>query len=167
MKNLFILVSICLLVSCKNPKAQNADPVASNAPVREIEKASWLLGEWDNRSAEGSIVETWEKFSDSVYIGKSYFIKKGDTVSSESIRLVQQANELKYIPTVKNQNDGEAVAFKLTSSASHKLIFENPAHDFPQTITYHQLSSDSLVAKISGKIKGEYHEEKFPMRRVK
>lgn len=167
MKNTFLLALICALFSCTNPGSKNVDQVASKESAREIEKASWLIGKWNNISEDGSIVEMWEKFNDSIYVGKSYFIRGTDTVSSESIKLVQDGNELSYVPTVKNQNDGQPVRFKLISSDSNKLIFKNRAHDFPQTISYYQLSSDSLLAEISGLVKGELRSEKFPMRRVK
>ena len=58
------------------------------------------------------------------------------------------------------------VMFKLVSSDSNKLIFENPAHDFPQMITYWNVPPDSLIAEISGLINGEQQAQKFRMRRV-
>ncbi len=167
MKNTFLPALICVFFSCTNPGSKNIDQVGLKESSREIEKASWLIGEWNNISNDGRIVEMWEKFNDSLYVGKSYFIRGIDTVSSESINLVQDGDELNYVPTVKNQNDGQPVRFKLISSDSNKLIFENRAHDFPQTISYYQLSGDSLLAEISGMVKGEYRAEKFPMRRVK
>ena len=58
------------------------------------------------------------------------------------------------------------VTFKLISSDSNKLIFENPTHDFPQLITYRIVPPDSLIAEISGLINGEHHAQEFPMRRA-
>lgn len=166
MKNALIPAMICILFSCTNYNSKSSEQVTSNAPTREIDKANWLIGEWRNTTDQGSLVEMWEKLNDSVFVGKSFFIRGVDTVSAESIKLMQQGNELSYVPTVKNQNEGQPVTFKLISSASDKLVFENTAHDFPQTITY-QLSNDSLLAEVSGLVKGEYRVEKFPMLRVK
>ena len=75
--------------------------------------------------------------------------------------------ELFYIPTVKEQNSGKAVKFKLTSSSDTQLIFKNPKHDFPHTISYTQISNDTLLAEISGMMEGKHNSRKFPMTRVK
>jgi hypothetical protein len=48
---------------------------------------------------------------------------------------------------------------------SVKMVFENEQHDFPQQISYQKLSRDSLVAEISGVIKGEFRAQQFPMRK--
>ena len=129
-------------------------------------EADWLVGTWSGNSGERSSYETWRKYNDSTFVGRSYSIHLGDTVSSESIRLVQQGEVINYIPTVAGQNNDMPVMFTLISSDSNKLIFENPAHDFPQTITYWSVPPDSLIAEISGLINGEHHAQEFPMRRV-
>ena len=90
-----------------------------------------------------------------------------DTVSSESISLEERSKELFYIPTVKNQNEGKSIIFTLTSLATNQLIFENPTHDFPQKITYTQVTHDSLVAVISGVVNGKEVFQNFPMARTK
>src|SRR5688500_10925012 len=120
MKNAFIPAMISILFSCTNYNSKSSEQGPSNAPSREIDKANWLIGEWSNTTDKGSVVEMWEKLNDSVFVGKSFFIRGVDTVSAESIKLIQQGNELSYVPTVKNQNDGQPVTFKLTSSTSNK-----------------------------------------------
>ncbi|WPU97766.1 DUF6265 family protein [Mucilaginibacter sp. cycad4] len=132
-----------------------------------IAQAKWLIGSWKNQSAKTLDLETWKKLNDSTFLGRSYSLSGTDTVSSEQIRLEQHARKLYYIPTVKNQNDGEAVTFTLTSSDNKHLVFENPEHDFPQKITYTQITKDSLVAEISGVRKGRQKTITFPMKRVR
>ena len=83
-------------------------------------------------------------------VGESYFINGKDTLFAEIVRLEQQENDLFYIVSVPNQNEEKPVAFKLTSSTSDYLVFENPAHDFPKKITYKLVNKDSLYAEISG-----------------
>jgi len=133
----------------------------------ELEKANWLIGEWQNNLAKGNASEIWEKKNDSAYIGKSYFIRGKDTLSSEVISLEQTDNKLFYIPIVKGQNNGQPVKFVLTSSMSNQLVFENPEHDFPQKISYTLIDKDSLLAEISGMIEGKLSSQKYPMARIK
>lgn len=133
----------------------------------QLKKAAWLLGDWQNKTPRGITVESWKKLNDSTYLAKSYQLRGLDTVSSEHVQLEEHHGNLYYIPTVKNQNDGKPVIFKMTASSADSFIFENPEHDFPQKITYNRISKDSVAAEISGTYKGKQRAIKFPMGRVK
>lgn len=166
MKNTFkyiiALATASAIFSCNNSTADN-----NRKSFNELEKANWLIGEWQNSSPEGNATEIWAKQNDSTYSGKSYFISGKDTLSSETISLEQNGEELYYIPTVKDQNDGQAIKFIFTALTSKQLVFENPKHDFPQKISYTQITSDSLLAEISGAIDGKQESQKFQMTRIK
>ncbi len=169
MKNvclLLILVALTgLILSCGNSgESKTVEKPARN--YDKIENAGWLTGLWENHYPEGKASEQWKKLNDSTLVGSSHFIAGGDTVSSESIRLEQHAEDLFYIPIVQGQNAGQPVSFKLTSSSAGQLVFENPAHDFPQKITYVRISGDSLVAEISGTVEGQMRRQQFPLGRV-
>jgi hypothetical protein len=112
------------------------------------------------------MVEEWSRLNDSTYTGKSYMITATDSISLESIVLKKEGNDIFYIPTVKGQNNDQPVKFKLTSSSPNQLVFENPAHDFPQKITYTLESENSLLAEISGVINGQQRSRKFPMKKL-
>lgn len=163
------LIIICVagtLFSCNNStKTEENKPLEIS--YAKLENASWILGTWQNKSPEGIATESWNQENDSTYSGSSYFVINKDTVSSEAISLEQRGEDLFYIPIVKEQNEGKAVKFKLSSASDKELIFENPAHDFPQKITYKKMSNDSIVAEISGKMEGKYHAQLFPMSKVK
>lgn len=133
----------------------------------DIEKAEWLIGTWENKTQKGSTYETWTKAGDKEFSGKSYSVKDKDTIVFENIRIVQEDRKLFYIPTVKNQNDGLPVRFLAKTISENQLVFENTHHDFPQIITYKKITSDSLVAEISGTKNGQKRKQTFPMKRVK
>lgn len=131
----------------------------------KIDQAGWLIGSWYSETAKSINYEAWKKYNDTVFVGRSYSIRGADTVSSEFIRMVETGDELSYIPTVADQNSGMPVTFKSIFISRDKLVFENQDHDFPQIIAYQQISEDSMVAEISGVVKGEYRARQFPMRR--
>ncbi len=165
MKLLSIATLICIIATStacnsKHTKMENTD-------TSLIQKAQWLLGKWQNITSKGTIVEEWTKESDSTYVAEVYFLA-GNTekIPTENIILKQDGSELLYIPTVKDQNAGKAVTFRLTSSSDTQLVFENPQHDFPQKITYNKLGADSITAEISGIVNGEPRSAKFPMSRA-
>jgi hypothetical protein len=133
----------------------------------DITKAEWLIGTWENKTQRGSIYETWSKTNDNEYSGMSYIIKEKDTVVFENIRLVQEQDGLFYIPSVRNQNDGLPVRFAAKTISEKQLAFENQQHDFPQIISYTKISSDSLVAEISGTKNGQERRQVFLMKRMK
>ncbi|MBN9296226.1 MAG: hypothetical protein J0I41_04395 [Filimonas sp.] len=150
-----MLIAILLIVSFA------ADDKAT------LKQANWLVGTWENKTSRGSLFESWTIESDSAYRGKSYFLKNNDTVVLENIRLVHNGQGIFYIPAVKNQNGGQPIPFALKTMTATEMIFENPAHDFPQVISYKRITNDSLFAKISGTKNGVYREQAFPMKRYK
>jgi len=133
----------------------------------EIKKVEWLIGSWENKTSRGSIYETWTKISKNEFSGKNYVLKEKDTIVFETLRLAQEQGRLFYIPTVKNQNDGFPVRFASKTISDTAMVFENSRHDFPQIISYTKISTDSLVAEISGMKNGQKREQTFPMKRMK
>jgi hypothetical protein len=156
-KTTFILLLLAL-VSCKNSDANEKE---------KIKAANWLLGNWENKAADGTLTEYWKKVNDSTFQAQSYFVKEKDTLHFESITLQQKGEVLTYTATVEGQNDDKPVAFKLTTATEKQMVFENPKHDYPQKISYTQITPDSLVAKISGIQQGKPSSEQFSMKKIK
>lgn len=164
MKRAVLSLALIVLVTACTSEQPKTD-VSTPKPAHEAhQQAAWLLGRWENNSDQGSLSEIWKKQNDSLYIGVSYFVIAGDTVFSESVELADKNGEVNYIVTGVEGNEG-AVPFKLTSSGESMLVFENPKHDFPQTITYAH-KGDSVIAVISGKQNGKPKKEYFRMKKI-
>ena len=127
----------------------------------------WLLGSWENKSELGYLQENWTKINDSIYQGSTYFIKEKDTLHNEQITLEQKEGKVRYVPTVKGQNNDQPVVFLLTSQTAKQFVFENPNHDYPKKIIYNMINSDSLVAVISGVQEGKASSESFAIKKSK
>jgi hypothetical protein len=153
---MLFLASACL--ACCTSKEKKAK-------YAHMEQASWLKGTWENTMPEGRLSEKWEKINDSLYKGQSFFIKDKDTLHYETINFYQKNGKLIYEPTVKGQNNDASVSFKLTKITDSLLVFENPAHDYPQKIVYRRITDDSLAAEISGKQQGKPASEMYPMKK--
>jgi Domain of unknown function (DUF6265) len=168
LKNAIILTAVALLalVSCKQtPKEETPTEATMSSTHPNMAKAEWFIGEWENKSAEGDLVENWKKVNDSLYMGENYFIVKGDTVFAEKVALVDIYGKMSYNVSDADQNAGESVPFVMTSIDDNQVIFENPEHDFPSKITYNKVAPDSLVAEISGIKDGKPASEVFKMKR--
>ena len=153
-----LLLLLLAIVSCKESDSNEKD---------KIKAARWLLGNWENNSADGNLSETWKKINDSTFQAQSYFIKEKDTLHFETITLQQKGEQLTYSAAVKGQNEDKPVSFKLTTGTEKQLVFENPKHDYPQKISYAQITPDSLVAQISGMQQGKPSSEQFSMKKTK
>ena len=137
-----------------------------NIQKADFNKATWLLGTWENKTARGSMYETWKKVSDRELAGKSYALNENDTIVFETVQLIQNEKGMFYIPTVKNQNNGMPITFTLTKISDTSMTFENSQHDFPQKISYTKITTDSLVAEISGIRNGSKRSQTFPMKKL-
>lgn len=132
----------------------------------QLAQGNWLLGTWENKTSKRSVYETWIKENDQEFSAMSYGVEGPDTLLFETVRLVEEKDKLFFIPQVNNQNEGQSVRFTLKDMTPTSMVFENPKHDFPQTIAYTLVKPDSLVAIISGDQNGQYAERKFPMKRL-
>lgn len=162
--HLFALIFPFIIVSCKEYDA-NGNLIKS---YEQLDKASWMLGEWEKKDSLGILTENWKPLDDSTYVGTSYFvINKKDTVHSEQIELMEQEEHLIYRATVKGENNNMPIPFQLTSDKDSLLVFENPKHDFPQKIQYKLQKNGTVVATVSGTQNGKSSSESYPMNKVK
>lgn len=155
-KAILILILALTFTSCLKSKE-----------VSKIVAADWLLGNWENKSPDGHLLESWKKINDSLFIGESYFIKGKDTLHFEKIQMKQKGEALFYIAAVKGQNNDKPVTFKHNDTIEKQLVFENPKHDFPQKIVYSQITKDSIIIQISGIQQGKPSSERFSMKKSK
>jgi hypothetical protein len=146
--------AIFCLAACQNK---------SELKFEKLKKMDWLIGSWEQKLPDGTITESWARENDSTFLGKSYFVKEKDTIHLENIVLTQKNEALLYIPTVNGQNNDEPTTFTMTSEAENTFSFENPAHDYPQKITYKKISETNLLATISGRQQGKQSQESYPM----
>jgi Domain of unknown function (DUF6265) len=132
-----------------------------NQLYSQTDAFKWLVGTWKINNGATQIVEQWQQSNDSTFIGKSYFVKNStDTIPQETIKLAYRNGSWYYIPTVKNQNNGQPVYFKLIFLKASEFISENPEHDFPQRIAYRRIGKQ-LFASIEGKRNGKYSKLNF------
>jgi hypothetical protein len=126
-----------------------------------------LQGTWVMKTKKGTIGETWKVINDKELSGSGFMVKGVDTISLEQVRLLRRNDGIYYESKVEGQNAGRAVPFKLIVSEGEKFVFENRTHDYPTTIIYSFITSDSLVARIEGLQKGVSKSSEFYYSRAK
>ena len=165
-KYAFLSLLLFTAIGCSSD-TDMSEKLSTDYSYEKLNKAHWLLGDWQQQTEDGILLEHWERMNDSTYNGSSYMLIGKDTSSAESMVFMERGDTVTYIPTVRDQNNNQAVKFTLTKSGDSLLIFENPLHDFPQKISYELLSEDSILAEVSGKMEGKVKTISFPYVRVK
>jgi hypothetical protein len=140
MKKIFLIVLV-LFILYKITLCQNQT---------NIKSFNWLVGIWSLNSKTEKSFEEWKFISDTLLKGRSYTVNQKDTIISEIISIVKTSEGIFYKAEVFNQNNGDAVYFKLTNVLGKSLIFENKTHDFPKTISYKLHNKRNLTATIEG-----------------
>lgn len=87
--------------------------------------------------------ESWIR-SENNFSGYVMQIQNNDTIILELLKIKMHNNSIYYEATVKNENKGKPVLFKLVNQNKNRFHFQNPKHDFPQNIIY-DFSNDSVV----------------------
>jgi len=164
LKYTLVALTIILFFSCKKYD-KNGNIIKD---FDELEKANWLLGNWEYKDTTGTLSENWSIDTDSSYVGNSYFIiNKKDTLHKENIELIETDGHLLYNSVIKGEDYDEPVPFQLTKDEDSILIFENPKHDYPNKIEYKLNKNSSLQITISGKVKGKNSKSNYLLYKIK
>ncbi|MBL7941516.1 MAG: hypothetical protein JNM00_02060 [Flavobacteriales bacterium] len=132
-----------------------------------ISETSWLVGSWICDFGQGvQMLEQWKEGRKGELHGISYQIVNGDSTIFETIVLKVENDQLHYIVTAPDENGTTPIDFVSTGGKNNTWIFENPAHDYPQKITYTRVGKDSIMAEISGNMNGTFKAIPFPMKRL-
>ena len=128
-----------------------------------IERAAWLQGCWELVSPTRTVEEFWMTAKGGSMIGISRTIRDGKTTEYEMVVLREERERLAYEAHPSGQTPATFLSTRITGS---ELVFENPAHDFPQEVGY-RLEGDGLVAWIRGTQNGNDRRIEFPYKRAR
>jgi Domain of unknown function (DUF6265) len=135
---------------------------ATGQPQVTTASLAFLTGCW-KFEAKGRVVEEhWMAPSGGSLIGISRTVVNGKTSEFEFLQIRDLPAGLTYIAKPSSQAEARFVA---TSASPEEIVFENPAHDFPQRIRY-RIDGSSLRAQIEGTVEGKVRGVEFPYARV-
>jgi hypothetical protein len=90
---------------------------------------------------------------------------RGDSlVEYELVVVRERAGVLSYHAHPSGQASAVFTARTVSDSV---VVFEYPAHDFPQRVGYRRVGSDSLLAWIEGSVQGRARRIEFPYARAR
>lgn len=119
----------------------------SLSPIGAWDHAAMLEGHW-RQLKDGEInEEIWTNNKANVMVGMSRTVK-GLENSWEYLRLENTKTGVIYIARPKGAK--EDTGFLLTVSDAKRLVFMNPANEWPMRIEYRKTGPDTLEATVSG-----------------
>ncbi len=144
------------------PMLRSADLPAAKPTVAAL---AWLTGEWSFARNGRVVTERWTAPTGGMMIGTSQTVAGERTVQYEFVVIrADAAGDLLYIAKPSGQPEA---SFKLVRHSAREVVFENPAHDYPQQISYVLKDDGSLLAAIDGTKNGQSRRVEFPYRRVR
>ena len=129
----------------------------------DVQRLAWLGGCWQQRSGTRVVEEQWMAPRGGVMLGMSRTARNDTVIEYEQLRIFQRATRVVYAAAPSGQAPAE---FETSAIGDTLVVFENPAHDFPQRISYRRRGADSVVARIEGLRSGVVRGVDFGYRRV-
>ena len=127
-----------------------ASPAFAAERCSSLRMADWLVGAWIAEHDERTHVESWTRVSDKTFEGTGTTTKGQPPVmiDSETLRLVEMDAGVFYVAKVRH--NPLPIAFELIECSAQRLVFANPAHDFPRRLDYSfDASSGALTVHVS------------------
>jgi hypothetical protein len=128
------------------------------APKPTLNDLAWLAGSWAGTARGIEMEEHWTAPKGNSMVGLHRDVGKGRTLLFEFLRIEQQGDHIVYLSMPNGRSP--ATPFPLKEVSGTRVVFENPAHDFPQRIIYWMDGSD-LRARIEGTLKGKSASEEW------
>jgi len=141
-------LAVVVVLSPSEAHAQTppgADTRSSAGAAAGVEVAAFLVGCWVTRGEGRRTDEVWIAPEGGLMVGVARSVRDGRATGWEHLLLGVRDGALTYTAFPSGQAPNE---FRLTGRDGGFLRFEDPGHDFPQALEYHQVGPDSLQAKV-------------------
>jgi hypothetical protein len=117
----------------------------------------------ETTSPQRTIDEQWMAPRGGNMLGMSRTVRDGRLVDHELVILREQGDRLAYEAHPSEQAPAVFLSSTITAST---VVFENPAHDFPQRIGYERKSADLLTAWVEGPQNGRTRRIEYAYQRA-
>lgn len=129
----------------------------------DLHNLAWMAGCWEITTETSLTEEHWTAPDAGSMLGVNRLYRSSKLWSTEFMKIVEDSAGVTLI--AKPQNQAEA-SFRATEINQSRVVFDNPAHDFPRRIVYENRSPDSLFAWISEDVSFEGRRIVFPFVRA-
>ena len=116
--------------------------MASPALANDLD---WLAGHWCGQRGKTFSEETWMAPRGGLLVGMHRDTREGRAAGFEFMRIAQQDGRWVLLAQPAG---GAVTAFPAQSVAQDRVVFANPAHDFPRRVIYQRRDVDTLHARV-------------------
>jgi hypothetical protein len=149
-------IVLLFLAAVAGPQAQSVAP---------IDRLAWLQGCWTSQAGGDRVVdEHWMGPRGGTMMGMSRTVAGGTLREYELVVIRTVASGLVYEAHPSGQ---KSATFPVRAQTDASIVFEDPAHDFPQRIGYRRDGADAITAWIEGTTNGRSRRVEFPYRRAR
>jgi hypothetical protein len=140
--------------------------VANPASAQQVsvDRVAWLQGCWRSTHGETTIEEQWMSPRGGTMLGMARTVRGSKTLEYELVMIKEHEDRLAYEAHPSGQPSATFVAATVSDTT---VVFENPAHDFPQRVGYTRNGADVLEAWIEGQANGESRRVDFSYQRAR
>jgi len=121
--------------------------VAIHAGERpSADSLAWMSGHWTATIDGVQMEELWTAPRGGLLLGLHRDVRRDGRVSFEFMRIAEEDTGLVFIAQPSGR---PPTRFPLTESSASRVVFANPAHDFPKRILYWR-DGETLCASVEG-----------------
>ena len=128
-----------------------------------IDRVAWMQGCWQLTSGDRVVDEHWTSPRGGIMLGSGRTVRAGKLVEHEFVLLAERDGRLAYEAHPSGQAPTTFMSREIDATS---VVFEDPAHDFPQRVGYRQVARDRIVGWIEGTLAGKPRRQEFPYQRV-
>jgi len=135
----------------------------ASAQTASIKDVAWLQGCWELRDGDRVVEERWMLPRAGSMLGVGRTTRGEKLIEHEFVVLTERDGRLAY----EAHPSGQATAtFMSKPITGREVVFEDPAHDFPQRVGYKSTGPGQLLAWVEGTSGGKTRRIEFPYRAV-
>ena len=131
-------------------------------PAR-VASLQWMAGTWAVSQGEETVTESWIGPGNGLMVAVNLTTSGTTRKSFEFLRIGDTPEGFSYFASPGGR---PPVEFKMKEQAGQRVVFENPAHDFPRRILYWR-EGENLMARVEGAIGGKERNEEWRFSRVR
>jgi len=133
------------------------------AAEARVDSVSWMQGCWQLTDGDRVVEEHWTSPKAGIMLGSGRTSRAGTLVGHEFVLLAERDGRLAY---EAHPSDQPPTTFMSKELDAASVVFEDPAHDFPQRVGYRRVGPDRLLAWIEGSVSGKPRRVDFPFHRI-
>jgi hypothetical protein len=137
--------------------------MAFTAAAEGLDDLGWMAGSWMERKESTDTEEHWIAAKGGMMMAVNRTVKDGRASDFEFLRIELRDGKPVYLSMPRGR---PATEFRTAEQAPTRIVFEDPAREFPRRIAYWR-DGEALMARIEGTFNGEPRARQWRFERMK